>query len=123
MTLQQLLPLLTLPVVFALVGSSVAKILSQDGFAPWANDLIAWSVLVLSAVLSAYAAHQLTGDPYQIAAVLVGTATLLVSGGLSSLKPWLIWLDFLQQYVFPVIKSREAAPAPLSEPTTQEQTK
>ncbi len=52
---QQLLVLVLSPLVLAFIGDTTASILKQDGFdkySPIWNELIAWMVVLLFAVLS-----------------------------------------------------------------------
>jgi len=100
--LQQWLPVL-LPVAYSLIGTSVGKVLAQDGFSREMNGAIAWLVVVLCAIGTAYLSHQIIGDPYAIGSTIIGIITLLISGGLSSIKPYLIYLDFLQTHVFNIV--------------------
>ncbi len=111
MNLQQLLTI-AMPLICSLLGSSLSGILAQDGFPEWANGLIAWLVLILASIGSAYAAHGLNGSLDGFLHAVIAAATLLLSGGLSSLKPWLLWLDFLQSHVFNVVKPTIVASDP-----------
>src|SRR5216684_8934941 len=98
-TFQQLFVLLLSPLVLAFIGDTTASILKQDGFdkySPIWNELIAWAVVLLFAVLSVVADNQLNGGLNAVADATIATYSLLVSWALKSLKPWLTFTDWLQ---------------------------
>lgn len=104
MALQLLLIFLGQPAVYALVGTTVARILAQSGYSKEANGAIAWVVLVGCAIGSAWAGHLfLSNDPIFILGTIIGAITLLLSGALHSLRPYLIYLDWVEQHVFNIV--------------------
>jgi len=105
LTIQQYLVIL-LPLLLPLFGTSVAALLSQDGFPQPANDIIAFAALLACAIISAYAAGQLSGDPTGIVAAIVGAMTLLIQGALHNLTPYVSYLSALQS--LSVVKARPA---------------
>lgn len=113
MALQLLLIFLAQPAVYAIVGTTTARILAQAGFTPTVNGVIAWGVLVVAAVGSAWAGHMfLSNDPVFILGAIVGAITLLLSGGLHELRPYLIYLDWVESHVFNVVLPGPQLPAP-----------
>lgn len=108
MSLQSAL-LILLPVLTPLIGSSVAAILAQDKWPVWANDLIAWAILLAFAGGDMYANSQFTGGWVLIVADGVQVVTFLASGWLVKLGPWLIWLNFLQTNIFNLVPLFEQA--------------
>jgi hypothetical protein len=108
MSLQNAL-LLILPFVTPLVGSSVAAILAQSRWPAWANDTVAWSLLLLFAGGDMYANAQFSGGWVMIVADSIQTVTFLASGWLVKLAPWLAWLHFLQVNVFDLVPLFEEA--------------
>lgn len=95
--------LLILPVLTPLIGSSVAAILAQSRWPVWANDTIAWSVLLIFAGGDMWANSQFAGGWVMIVADSVQAITLLSSGWLVRLTPWLVWLNFLQANLFNLV--------------------
>lgn len=102
MSLQSVL-LIILPVLTPLVGTSVAAILAQSKWPVWANDLIAWLVLLLFAGGDMWANGQFAGGGLAALIDAEQAITLLSSGWLVKLAPWLTWLTFLQANVFSLI--------------------
>jgi hypothetical protein len=102
MTLQSVL-LIILPVFTPLVGSSVAAILAQDKWPVWANDTIAWVILLAFAGGDMYANSQFAGGWVIIVADGVQVVAFLSSGWLVKLAPWLIWLSWLQANLFNLV--------------------
>lgn len=115
MTLQSVL-LIILPVFTPLIGSSVAAILAQDKWPVWANDTIAWVILLTIAGGDMYANAQFVGGWVLIVADGVQVVTFLSSGWLVKLAPWLIWLSWLQNNLFNLVPLFENLdkPAPTS---------
>jgi hypothetical protein len=104
MALQLALIFLAQPTVYAVIGTTTARILAQSGYSEVANGIIAWIVLIGCAVGSAWAGHLfLSNDPIFIFGTIVGAITLLLSGALHSLRPYLIYLDWVEQHVFNVV--------------------
>lgn len=95
--------LILLPVLTPLVGSSVAAILAQHRWPAWVNDTIAWVVLLLVAGGDMWANSQFSGGWVEIVADAVQAITLLSSGWLVKLSPWLIWLSWLQSHLFNLV--------------------
>lgn len=110
----QAIILILLPVLTPLVGSSMAAILAQDNWPTWANDTIAWAVLLLFAGGDMWANSQLSGGWVVIVADGVQVVTLLSSGWLVKLAPWLIWLQWLQANLFNLVPlfEQSSKPAP-----------
>lgn len=109
MTYQQAI-IIFLPVLTPLIGSSIAAILAQDHWHGAINDGIAWVVLLAVAALDMWANGQFSGGWVMVVADLVQIVSLLSSGWLIKLTPWLIWLSWLQSNVFnivPLLKSIE----------------
>jgi hypothetical protein len=111
-TLQAAL-LVLLPVIMPYVGTEVAAIVRQRHFNPTFNEGISWAALLACTALNAFAAHQLTPGLFQgslstvasnVGAVLVGGTTLLLAGPLSSLKPWLTHLGWVESNIFNIVK-------------------
>lgn len=104
MALQLLLIFLAQPAIYAVIGTTTARILAQSGFSEVANGIIAWVVLIACAIGSAWAGHLfLSNDPIFIFGVLVGAITLLLSGALHELRPYLIYLDWVESHIFNVV--------------------
>lgn len=107
-------------VLLPFIGSTVSAILEQDKFPTLLNDALAWLVLVGCAIANGFATHQLTigllasSSIQTMASVVAGAVTLLISGPLHSLSPWLNWRDFLRVNLFNIAKG---APAPQFRPT------
>jgi hypothetical protein len=101
--------LIALPLVTPFIGSSLAAILAQDSWPVWLNDGIAWFVLLAASGLDMWANSQFSGGWITIVADGVQTMTLLSSGWLIKLKPWLTWLNFLQANVFNLVPLFEDA--------------
>ncbi|SRR6266568_2889724 len=119
---QQLLVLVLSPLVLAFIGDTTASILKQDGFdkySPIWNELIAWMVVLLFAVLSVIADNQFNGGLNTVADATIAAFSLLVSGALKSLKPWLTFTDWLQAVTTfiqkPVTQVPVAPPDPVVE--------
>lgn len=112
----QAIILIMLPVFTPLVGSSMAAILAQDNWPTWANDTIAWAVLLLFAGGDMWANSQLSGGWVVIVADGVQAVTLLSSGWLVKLSPWLIWLQWLQANLFNLVPlfEQSSKPAPVN---------
>lgn len=91
-----------LPIVLPVVGSSVAAIIRQDGFTPQWNAFIAWAAVLVSALLVGMAENAFGGDPTHVAATLCAIASLLISGALHSLSPYLAYLSWVQTHVLGV---------------------
>lgn len=89
-----------LPVVTPFIGSSLAAILAQDHWPAWTNDTIAWLVLLAFSGLDMWANGQFSSGWLEIAADAIQALTLLSSGWLVKLGPWLVWLNWLQSNVF-----------------------
>ncbi len=109
-SLQQSLAILASPVVLSAIGSSVAGILSQDGWSEAVNGTIAWVILVLAALANMAVAHQITlsdtTNVQTLATAFSGAYSLLISGSLHSLKPWTSgYLPFLKSHVFSIVKA------------------
>lgn len=102
MQLQAVL-LILLPVFTPLIGSSLAAILAQDKWPVWANDTIAWCVLLIFAGGDMWANSQFSGGWVEITADAVQVVTFLSSGWLVKLSPWLIWLAWLQSNLFNLV--------------------
>src|SRR6266571_1204375 len=88
--LHQLLVLVLSPVVLSLIGDTTASILKQDGFdrySPILNELIAWLVVLVFAILSVVADNQFYGGLNAIADATIAAFSLLATGGLRALKP------------------------------------
>ncbi len=102
--LQILIIFLGQPAVFAIIGTTTARILAQDGFSEQINGAIAWVVLVGSAIGSAWAGHEfISNDPIFILGVVVGAITLLLSGAFASVRPYLIYLDWIETHIFNIV--------------------
>lgn len=86
-----------MPVLFALVASTLSGILAQDHLAEWQNEMIACVVVVLAAIGNVYVSGLLTGDLSVIIGTVDGVAVVLIS---SSMKPLQRWTKFLQGTVF-----------------------
>lgn len=114
--LSQLVTLLVqfvpLPIAFAVAGTSVGRFLAQQHFPKVVNDLIAFLFVLAAAIVDAIVSHQVsaTTNAYNIVSVISGIFTLLVAGPLSSLKPYMVWLDFLQNTLFNVVKPTQPIP-------------
>jgi hypothetical protein len=107
--------IILLPVLTPLIGSSLAAVLAQDNWPAWLNDGIAWFVLLACAGLDLWASNLLTGGFSAILNAAVAIVTLLASGALVSLKPWLAWLSWLQSNIFdlvPLLNGTTSKPAP-----------
>jgi hypothetical protein len=116
LALQLFLLFLAQPTVYALIGTTTARILSQTGYSKEANGMIAWAVLIVCAVGSAFAGHMfLSNDPVFILGAVIGAITLLLASGLHTLRPYLIYLDWVEGHVFNVVPP--PAPAPDSNAT------
>lgn len=116
LALQLALIFLAQPAVYALIGTTTARILAQTGYSKEANGAIAWGVLILSAIGSAFAGHLfLSNDPVFILGAIIGAITLLLASGLHELRPYLVYLDWVEVHIFNVVPapvSQVAAPAP-----------
>lgn len=123
--LYQIAIILATPTVASVIGTSVAALLAQDGFPDIVNGVIAWAVLLICAVASAYTGGQLVGDPAHIVGAIEGVATLLISGGLAALKPYLAYLNFLETYLFRIVGpvSQFPGPTPSVKPTVHDWTR
>lgn len=88
-----------LPVLFALVASTLSGILAQDHLAEWQNEMIACSVVVIAAIASTYISGLLTGDLSIIVGTVDGVSVMLIS---STMKPLQRWTHFLQANMFVV---------------------
>lgn len=106
-----------LPILFAVLGTSAGKFLAQRHFPRLVNDIIAFVFVLGAAVVDAFASHQVSTqtDWFNLVSTVSGLFTLLLAGPLSSLKPYMVWLSFLQNTVFNIVKP--AAPATVV-PTT-----
>lgn len=94
--------------ISAVVGTSVSRILAQDGFPKLVNAIIAYIVLLVMATANAYVTFSnlhFAGGVNAFAGLLVGAITLLLSGALASLKPYLLYLNFLESHIFNVVHS------------------
>ena len=113
MSLQSAL-LILLPVLTPFVGSSVAAILAQRTWPLWFKDGLAWFILLLFAGGDMWANSQFAGGWVTITADAVQAITLLSSGWLVKLDPWLIWLNWLQSNLFNLVPLFEdlSKPAP-----------
>jgi hypothetical protein len=106
------------PAIYAVIGTTTARILAQTGYSKEINGVIAWFVLIFCAVGSAWAGHLfLSNDPVFIFGAIVGAITLLLSGALHVLRPYLIYLDWVEAHVFNVVLT---APAPVAAPAPGE---
>jgi hypothetical protein len=104
-----------LPIIMPLIGSSMAALLTQSHWRPWVNDAIAWLVLLGCAALNVWLSNQLIGGVPQIVDAIIAAVTVLVSGPLTKLRPWLAWLDWLQSHagiLLPLTKSASQASTP-----------
>lgn len=102
MQLQSVL-LILLPVLTPMIGSSLAAILAQDKWPTWANDTIAWVVLLVFAGGDMWANSQFSGGWVTIVADGVQVVTFLSTGWLVKLAPWLAWLAWLQANLFNLV--------------------
>jgi len=103
---QLIIIFLAQPAIYAVIGTTTARILAQDGFSKDVNGGIAWVVLVGCAAGSAWAGHEfISNDPIFILGVIVGAITLLLSGALHRVWHYLLYLDWVEAHVFNVIKS------------------
>ena len=93
---------LELPFVLPIVASSVGAIIRQDGFTPQWNAFIAWAAVLLSAAGVAWAEGALVGDPLHVASAFCAIGSLLISGALHSLDPYLAYLGWVQSHVLDV---------------------
>lgn len=93
-----------LPILLSLIGTTTSRILAQSGYSQQVNGVIAWVVVIASAVLCAVIDGKLIGDAYGIMSAVIGFVTLLISGALVSLRPYLIYLDWIETHIFNVIK-------------------
>jgi hypothetical protein len=105
-----------LPILFAILGTSVGKFLAQQHFPKLVNDLIAFVFVLGAAIFDAFMSHQVsaTTDWLNLVSIVSGLFTLLVAGPLSSLKPYMAWLDFLQNAMFNIVKPPVAVAPPPS---------
>lgn len=109
LNLSLLLTSLLSPAALSVVGSTLSGILAQDGFPKWLNGLIAWIVLLAAAVASVIVANHFDSFSGFIDAV-IAAVSLLLSGGLHSLKPWTDgWLAWVQSHLFNIVKAPAAA--------------
>jgi hypothetical protein len=114
--LQLLIILLAQPAIYAVIGTTAARILAQDGFSEGVNGAIAWIILVGCAGTSAWVSNQFVStDPFFILGVFSGAMTLLLSGALHGLRPYLVYLGWVESHIFNVI------PVPPSGPTAAAQ--
>jgi hypothetical protein len=95
--------ILLLPVLGPLVGSTAAAILAQDHWDIRINDAIAWVVLLSFAGINLWASNELTQGFSVAINASVAIISVLTSGALSKLKPWLIWLSWVQSNVFDLV--------------------
>src|SRR2546423_15625003 len=98
-----------LPVLMPFLGDTLASILAQDGFPRELNNIIAWLFLILAAVATAFASNLLTGNANQLIGVVAGIIQLLLSGPLTSLKPWVNLTALLQSKAFNVVPATPGA--------------
>ncbi len=119
-TFQQLFVLLLSPLVLAFIGDTTAAILKQDGFdkySPIWNELIAWAVVLVFALLSVVADNQFNGGLNAVADATIAAFSLLASGSLKSLKYWLIFTGWVQAATNFVQAPAQIAPqAPVAPP-------
>lgn len=99
------LPVL-LPLLFPYLGDTVAHLLKQRHFPPLVNDLIAWIVLLGAAISEACVEGLLTGSPNAVIPAVDGLATLLLTGPLTSLSPWLSGMSWVQRVLFNLFPSQ-----------------
>jgi hypothetical protein len=112
---------IVLPLIMPYGGSLLASVLQQDGFdrySPLINDSLAWSFLILASAGSAWVDNQLLATPNLAINAVVGTATLLLAGPLTSLKPWVSFKGMLAANLFNVVP----LPAPSLEVSAQSKT-
>lgn len=104
-----------LPFVLPYLADMVASILRQDGFdarSPLINESIAWAFLIVASVASGIVDNQLLATPSLAINTLVSIATLLLSGPLTNLAPWVNFTGFLQSKLFNVIQAEVALATP-----------
>ena len=95
--------LILLPVLTPLIGTSIAAIISQHNWPVWFSDGLAWFVLLAFAGGDMWANGQFAGGWFAIIVDAEQTITLLSSGWLVKLDPWLIWLNWLQSNLFNLV--------------------
>lgn len=105
--------LILIPLITPLVGTSVAAIIAQNHWPAWANDTLAWAILLLFAGGDMWANSQFAGGWVTIAADAVQAITLLSSGWLVKLDPWLTWLNWLQGNLFNLVPLFEDLSKPM----------
>lgn len=115
------LPALTvvlLPIVTPFIGTTIAAALSQDHWPAWLNDGLAWLVLLTIAAIDMWANGQFSGGWLEVAGDAIQVLTLISSGWLVKLAPWLLWLSWLQKNVFnllPLLEQIEGSkPTPVN---------
>lgn len=96
---------LALPFFMPYVADFVASLLQQDGFNQKVNDVFAWAFLILASVGTGIVDNQFFGTPNVVFNALLSIATLLLSGPLTSLKPWINLTAFVQSKLFNVVKA------------------
>ncbi len=100
--LQALAAIVLSPVFLSMIGDGLAAVLAQDGFPQLLNDLIAWVVLIAAALASMFAANQFVPSMPAIANAFIAAVFLLANGSMGKLKPYLLFLNWLQSNVFDV---------------------
>ncbi len=108
--IQTVLAVVLTPSLFSVIGDVLASILAQDQFPQYANDAIAWLVLLLAATGSVFAANQFTPSLPGMTYALVIVVFLLVNGSMGKLRPWLVGLDWIQSNVFDVAWGKGGQP-------------
>lgn len=118
-----------LPVIYSFVSTTLAKLVAQDKWSKEANAVLVYGVVIVCAVLGAFAHGQLVYVPNaslndavnMLVNIGMLALTLVLTGPLMALKPYMLMLNAVQANLFNVVALVHANPTVVPSKPVQSQ--